>query len=198
MIQLHHQALLVECYDGKIQPLDMQEFVRELVGENPIPSAALEPWMIERVVESIANHFHQDLKRDVISFSEILDVAKVLLESFFHENIEKQKHLVRLDLFEIARRCGTGFELEFYSEIRRFLATGTPSSSNQTRLGEPSKGSSLNRAVHITGLRRCAKFLSGRRRWSKRCAQLRDEIVSFIRDEASRAGDLNLALAVLS
>ena len=104
-----------------------------------------------------------------------------------------------------ARRCK---KLEFFSEIRRFLTERTcgdnlvkagdsPDDSSPMAKGKAG-ASAVDVSLQITGLRRCAKFLSGRRRWSKRCSEMRDEIVARIRQEALRTGARDLAMVVLS
>ncbi len=111
MIQLRHKTLIV-CYgNGRSEPLDIPDLVARVTGESEISLSVLEPWVLEKVIESVIFHFREDLQRDRVPLAEFILLTKSLLESFFKEIIEKNAHLFHLDLFTTAQRCGNGFEL---------------------------------------------------------------------------------------
>ncbi len=186
MIQFHRHALMVCHENGRIEPLLIEDLVAHLARDAEPEPLEIEPWVLEIMVESVICHFQEELQRPQVSLKEFMDVTRTLLESLSQEVIRKNQHAFQLDLLETARRCGTGFELEFFSEIRRFFARNVAGSSKRER------------RLCITGLRHCAKFLSGRSRWGKRCAEVRDEIVAFIREEATRMSSGNVIFAIRS
>ena len=209
MIRLHSSALIV-CYpDGHREPLDVHDLVEHLAADADFAINGLDPWVLEKVVESVVHHLRIDLQRDQVLLAEFLQWMQTLLDGYLQEAaVSGQDDLPRkLDLFETARRCGTGFELEFFSKVRQFLirqslrpgaAPDAVGSSATQVIPAVNPNRERKAALQITGLRRCAKFLSGRRRWSKRCSETRDEILDYIRCEAARTGASDFALLVLS
>jgi hypothetical protein len=195
MIQLQNQALII-CYeDGRMEPLHLDDLIAHLTANSDLPSV-LDPWLMEKIVESIIHHFRNELQRDRVPLVEFISLTKKLLEGFFREAMQNGQSPLQLDLFETARNCGNGFELEFFSEIRKFLQQFVHNIS--TRKTEESEEAKNKQLFRITGLRRCAKYLSGRQRWSKNCSQVRDEILDFIRAEAAKVESSDFSLAVLS
>jgi len=202
MIQLHHHALMVCHENGRIEPLLIEDLVARLARDAEPDPMEIEPWVLEIMVESVICHFQEELQRPQVSLKEFMDVTRTLLKSLSQEVIRKNQHAFQLDLLETARRCGTGFELEFFSEIRRFFARSAAGSSGCNPSGPFSlageEEEKRERTLCITGLRHCAKFLSGRSRWGKRCAEVRDEIVAFIREEATRMSSGKVIFAIRS
>ncbi len=184
MIQLSRHALMV-CYeDGRMEPLGIQDLLSSMPNQCKLAAASMDPWVIETVFESVIRHIQEDQQRDKLPLSELVEMVSGLLSGYSEEVLQnKEIPQIQLDLFETARSCGTGFELEFYTALRRFFT------DHADLKPQP---------LQITGLRRCAKFLTGRRRWSKRCSDMRDEIVSFIRTEAARKGTPNMILTMVS
>ncbi len=210
MITLHHQSLLVCFADGHIEPLNLHDLVEHLARDFPRERADLPPWIVEGAVESLIRHFRENAKRNSVSLGEFIKTANALLVSFIHETLDDRGNERQLDLFATAQCCGSGFELEFFMAIRRFLgqrdhraksSSGLPASaaSEGGASVQPDDFHQKNvSALRFTSLRRCAKFLAGRRRWGKRCSQVRDEIVAVIRQEAARNRGRDLAVTVLS
>ncbi len=193
MIQLHSHALVV-CYpDGHMEPLDLRGIMNALLVHENVPVTSVEPWIMEHMLESLVNHFRKKLERGTVPFAEILDLTQSLIHDFAHDQLGKRA-LKEIDLFEVAHRSDAAFELDFYSEIKRLLL-------ERTQLGKKSTEIEIHsptEALRLVGLRRCAKFLAGRQRWSKRSSEVRDEILSYIREEVAKVKPDNLALVVLS
>jgi len=210
MIALHNQALLVCFADGHIEPLNLHDLVEHLARDFPRERADLPPWIVEGAVESLIRHFRENAKRNSVSLGEFIKTAHALLSSFIKETLDDRESERQLDLFATAQCCGSGFELEFFMAIRRFLgqrdhrakSSRSPPSFTASAEGLSDPPDDFHqksvKPLRFTGLCRCAKFLAGRRRWSKRCSQVRDEIVAFIRQEAAHNGARNLIVTVLS
>lgn len=209
MIRLHSCALIV-CYpDGHREPLDIHDLVEHLAADADFSATGFDPWVLEKVVESVVHHLRTDLQREQVLLAEFMEWIQTLLASYLQESAAPgaDAPLRKLDLFETARRCGTGFELEFFSEVRQFLIRqalrpdmphGLVAPPPEGKIADAHSTNGRKASLQITGLRRCAKFLSGRHRWSKRCSEMRDEILDYIRREAARTGAPHLALLVLS
>lgn len=179
-----HDKVLVICYeDGRQESVSIKDLLEGLVLDDNL--AKLQPWVLEQIIESIFYYFKNDLKRESVSHTDFISLIHNLQESFCQHT--QQKSLSQLDLFDVAKTCGSAFELEFFSRIREFLSAKT-SISSPYHLPP----------IELTGLRKCCKFLAGRQRWSKRCAEIRDEIVGFIRTEASKRNVDQLSLSVIS
>lgn len=200
MIQFHSHALIV-CHDnGRMEPLDVHGLVELLAASSQSAVSSLDPWVFEKVIESVVHHFREDLHRDQVPLVEFVEWIQTLLDGYSKEagTDDKDGVVGKLDLFETVRRYGTGFELEFFLDIRHFLVEKSKRTSHEKVSLPEMIDEGKRRSLQITGLRQCAKFLSGRQRWSKRCAETRDEIVAYIREEMAHTGVQNLALIVLS
>jgi hypothetical protein len=203
MIQTHQDVLIVRYGDGTAEPLTIRELIERLDIRTEGELSGLQPWVLEQVITAIFRHFQQDLKQNSVSHSELIKLIQGLQQSFLVEVIQQGQMRFQMDLFELAKRNGAAFELEFYAEVKQFIlgkALGEDASrSQENALAKKQSGkeqSSPN--LRITGLRRCAKFLAGRSRWSKRCCEVRNEIMNFIRTETEKTGIQNLSLIVLS
>jgi len=184
--------MIVDQSEGRARTVSVRELVRLVRDQEGTGARRLQPWLCETAVEAVLEYFRHDLRRQRVPLAEFVMVATRLLESFIRDVVISSRNLSHLDLLEVARRSGTGFELEFYPRIRRFFLE---------RLDPAEPGGAAGRkTLHLTGLRQCAKFMAGRRRWSKRCAEARDEILALIRREAERSssGARDITLAVLS
>jgi len=187
MIQLHSQALVVCHPDGRMEPLDLCSIMRALLIQAKAPIDSIEPWIFEQMIDSIVSYFRRDLETGTVPFSQILELTQHLIEDFMNDRLGRSGEI---DLFEVAHHAGdAAFELDFYSEVKRLLVE---------RAMPPKEEESKSMPLRIIGLRRCAKFLAGRRRWSKRSSEVRDEILSYIREEVAKVKPENLALVVLS
>jgi hypothetical protein len=178
-----HDKVLVICYeDGRQEPVSIKDLLEGLIVDKDL--AKLQPWVLEQIIESIFYYFKNDLKRESVSHTDFISLIRNLQKSFYQHTNQNQR---QLDLFDVAKTCGSAFELEFFSRIREFL---TAKASAESPYHQP--------PIELTGLRKCCKFLAGRQRWSKRCAEVRDEIVNFIRTEASKCNVDQLSLSVTS
>lgn len=195
MIQLHHQALFVIQKSGNTLPMEFNSLIDCLI-QNCSPSIEIDRGIWEKVTDCIIRHYRDELHQQSVDLDDFIELAQTLMSSFaLALNHQKQFHPGQLDLFETACCHGTGFELEFFLKIRSFLQNEVNLTKTQSA---DKKQMPHGHPLQITGLRRCAKYLSGRQRWSKRCVETRDEILNYVRQEATRLGAKNLLLTVLS
>ena len=110
------------CYnDGRVEPLNVHDLVATLAAESTSGELGLQPWIVDKAVESLVRYFREEGRRDRVTLAEFTQTAQVLLASFFKEVTRHESNGQQLDLFAAARCCGPGFELEFFREIRSFL-----------------------------------------------------------------------------
>jgi len=88
------------------------------------------------------------------------------------ERFEAAAPFARISLVEIAQQAGDGYELAFFEALGR-------------RLGEVLELGGSYCELH--GLEPCVKLLQKKKIWSRDCAALRAEIVSFAREHTGLA-----------
>ena len=186
-MQLARNLLPLRHDNGRIEPLDVEGLAAWFCTDPEIGSATLPRWVIDTVADTLLCHYHKARAKPEVPAAEVLALAKWLVFGYQHNTGKaappgQPQHL---DLFETARASGACLELQLVAEIRNFLA-------------QVPKGISSGTALRLTGVRQCAQFLAGTRRWSVRCEKIREELVDRIRDEARRSGRPGLALAILS
>ena len=74
----------------------------------------------------------------------------------------------RLNLLDLVKEAGSGYELAFFNRLRDRL---------QTLIG----GGTTD--VDLVGLASCVKHLRARKSWSRDCDALQEEIVFFVRTQ---------------
>ncbi|MCC7519435.1 MAG: hypothetical protein IT578_09650 [Verrucomicrobiae bacterium] len=173
--------------DGRLESLDLEGLAARFVSDPEIGGAALPRWVLETVADTLLRHYHKTRVKPEVSEEEVLALAKWLVFGYASSARRTVPSAPprQMDLFEKARAMGAGLELQLLAEIRRFLA-------------HASEGATVEGALRLTGVRRCAQFLAGTRRWSARCERIREDLVARIRDEARRSGRVGLTVAILS
>ena len=180
MIRLNEHALLM-CYpDGRVEPLDLSQLVNEIAGQNAAIASALEPWMVEHVVQSIVQYIRFEMKKETVTLQDFIDLSRELIKHFAAPPQGKSSEAV-CDLYQLAQSAGYGFELRFYDILRDHIQKASLNGSE---------------AYVFIGLRRCVKFLAGHQRWRNRCRLINDDIVKFIRESLGRMATDNVRLSV--
>lgn len=201
-------VILIHFEDGHVEPHDTREVVSRIARDLQPSELRLQPWVIEMAAECLVRHFQEIARHRIVSLAEFIGTTRELLESFVMEVGQGNVHDRQLDLLATVRHPGCGFELEFFSRLRNFLAEigkgsarSASAGSSSAKLQEASPNAGLPSGVpliRITGLCDCVRFLTGQRHWSRRCGELRDEIVAFIRRETARMGRNSPVVAIIS
>jgi hypothetical protein len=135
----------------------------------------LDPNLVHNASAAVLHYFKQELSRDFVSVSEFaLALEKVLrgfgLSVFADSNAASapvaEKCIVESNLQELAGVAGKGFELVFFPHLREEVRAKMEQSPHVLR---------------FHGLRPCVKQLAGSERWSRRCQNLSDQIVEYLR-----------------
>ena len=117
------------------------------------------------------HYFKTELAREAVTIGEFsLALEKVLHHLGYtihaHEPGSRAGDMSDTDLARLVRETGDSLELFFFPRLRDEL---------RVRLRQSP------RVVRFRGLRGCVKQLAGARRWSRRCEQLQDQIVDYLR-----------------
>ena len=166
MIALHSDCLLFQLNNGESIPCSAQMISVEIVGGT---GHELDPDLLKHAAASVFHYFKIELDRETVTIGEFsLALEKVLchLGYTIHAGEAGDPNVSQTDLSLLARDSGDNLELFFFPRLRNEL---------RLRLRQSP------RVLHFRGLRGCVKRLAGARRWSRRCEQIEDQIVDFLR-----------------
>jgi len=83
---------------------------------------------------------------------------------------------ISISLFEIAEQAGTGYELAFFDLLEKRIHTLIETGADN---------------LQLCSLQTCVKHLRGVKTWTRACDALREEIVCFVREKLTSAGDFS-------
>ena len=175
MIAFPNDLPLVRLEDGDCLAFERGWLVRSLV------TAARKAgyphwWLSEHVAQSVTEFLRTEHERPVVAATQLERAVQSVLQVIGYSDIGRHfavgRPLVRIFLVDLAQEAGAGYELAFFELLR-------------SRFDEALE----SRAPHVElcGLERCVKLLRSRKVWSRDCESLRGEIVTFARDQTSRA-----------
>lgn len=167
------------------------EIVVELAGkQNELPDRDL----ITQAVSAVIHYIRTDLMVDTIPVKDFSILLETVLEGFGYivdtkvkngrtEKMDNGKpEPLSVDLQKVVDDIGSGYELFFFNHLQQTV----------------SKCLELNpKFIYLYGLQDCVKKLTGMKRWSYRCQNLSEDIVSFVREQfQSNNKGLNCALLI--
>jgi len=169
MISLAAGCMLFELPSGESIPFSAEMISIEVVGDSV---GTLDPEVVQHAASSVFHYFKHDLARQIVSVGEFAEALEKVLRSLgFRVDGDKPAppatKPAAADLRKLVHESGDALELFFFPRLRNEL---------RTQLRRPSG------VVHFRGLRGCVKHLTGARRWSPRCQNLHDQIVSYLRE----------------
>lgn len=171
MILLANDCLLFRLASGESVPLRPEMISFEVCDSENSKNSILEAEIVNHAAAAVFHYFKHELGRDWVSMGEFtLTLEKVLrgleMSASAATSLLPNRHALETDLQRLANESGSN-ELFFFSGLRREL---------RERLRQSPA------LLRFHGLRSCVKQLSGSRRWSIRCQNLRDQIVEYLRD----------------
>lgn len=126
-------------------------------------------WMAEDISRGVESFLTKHYKGTVIDSDDLFArIEKTLANLGLNDvaaNIDKTPPPVRVSLSELARRAGSGYELAFFQLLEEQLRSATAGGAHR---------------VECHGMKNCVRRLSSSKKWSQRCDQLQDEIISFV------------------
>jgi len=127
--------------------------------------------MVQNAAHAVLHYFRTELDRTVVTIGEFAEtLAKVLrtlglqVES---SAADLGRRVVDRDLRPLAIGKEGVCELVFFQMLRAELRNHLDAAPE---------------VVRFSGLRHCVKQMVGARRWGRRCQQLNDQIVNYLRD----------------
>ena len=169
MIALHSNCLIFELHNGESVPCSPDMISVEIVGES---DSLLEPETLRHAAASVFHYFKIELAREAVTIGEFsLALEKALYHLGYsiraHESGTRPSDIGDTDLIRLVGETGDSLELFFFPRLRAELRIQLRQSP---------------RVVRFRGLRGCVKQIAGARRWSRRCEQLEDQIIAFLRE----------------
>jgi hypothetical protein len=173
MIQLKSDCLVFQTNDGEQVPCSAEWVTLELMGES---ATLVDPEVVHNASAAVLHYFKHELQRQFISVSEFALALEKVLRGFglsvyadceTEAPLPKEHRIVESNLHQLAAAAaGQGFELLFFPQLRQEL---------QRQMQQAPQ------VVRFLGLRDCVKELAGAERWNRRCQNLNDQIVDFLR-----------------
>jgi hypothetical protein len=170
MIALQNDCLLFQLATGESVPCSAEMISVEIVGGQ---DRQLDPEVLRHAAASVFHYFKKELMRESVSVGEFaVALEKVLRQLGFtlqDDDVKESaaRKIIESDLRVLACQTAGSLELFFYPALRSEL---------RSQLKQSPK------VLRFRGLRGCVKQLAGARRWSHRCDQLQDQIVSYLRE----------------
>lgn len=184
MIQLNPECVMVELENGKALPCSVELLTVEMLGEK---AAWMDPEILKNIFEAVMLYLKDELGKGSVPFHEFAHVLEEVMKGFgFEVSVPKTpqptQQVQKMDLSEWFGRQELGFDLMLFQRLREKLSE---------RLVEEPTG-----VLWIHGTRNCVKTHLGARRWSRRCQQLHDQLVDFIRECFDREANAGSSLIV--
>lgn len=171
MIQLHPDYLVFHTSQGENIPASAETVTIELIGD---AASSIDPEIVREAAAAVVHYFKEELKQEQVSIGEFSKALERVLNTFGY-NVssnpgtasEPPANVAVADLSQLAVESkGSAFELVFFQKLREQFH----------RLIE-----SAPHILRFEGLRRCVKELLGVKHWCRRCENLSDQIVQFLR-----------------
>ena len=168
MIRLRHDCLVFETAQGEYIPCSAEAITIELMGD---AVEVLDPEMVKNAAQAVLHYFKNELGQASVSAVE------------FSQALEKTLRGLGLDVKPMAstKPAAPGPE----SDLRRLAG---PSEGSGELFFFPRLRDELRRqlgqsprVVRFHGLRGCVRQITGAKRWTGHCQNLRDQIVEYLR-----------------
>jgi hypothetical protein len=175
MIALRDEMPLVQFEGGEVSAFDPVWLTRRLVRAAE-KAGYPQWWLAEHVAASVSNYLRYRYTGNVLTAPRLADAVNSVLQVIGYAEVARHFEAgpapVRISLLEVAKKAGSGYELAFFELLGR---------SMQQLLG--------TQAAHfeLFDLELCVKELRARKIWARDCQALRDEIISFLRDQLAAA-----------
>jgi hypothetical protein len=162
MIAFAETCLLVKTSQGEDVPFYSDEIPSEFLGQT---AAHADSELLEHAADAVGYYFKNELGVETIPAESFTGALEKVLGGFAAAGARDQA--VESSLCQLLDRTGDVGEIFFYSQLR----------------DELKRQLSLNpKVLRFSGLRNCVLRLSGSRRWTRHCDQLRQQIVSFLQE----------------
>jgi hypothetical protein len=171
MILLRPDCLVFKTATGESIPCSVDKVTVEFIGAG---LESLDKDLVRNAALAVLHYFKEELGRNSVSVAEFSTALEQALSGLGVNGLNlKTAHaqggplrIAEADLLGLAFQSGKGCELFFFQSLREEL---------RRKLGHSPQILCFRR------LRVCVKQLIGARRWNRRCQNLNDQIVEYLR-----------------
>lgn len=166
---------LVKLNDGRLTAFQRDWILRGLA-KAAHKAGYSKWWMAEVIVDTLTFHLTRQFEASAITVPQLVKAINEVLQVTGYAEVslyfDPGQPGEQLNLAELAHQAGNGYELVFFNQLRDRLRALIGTGASELR---------------IVGLSSCVKQLSSRKSWSRKCDDLREEIVSFVRTQTLAA-----------
>jgi len=175
MIAPRDEMPLVQFEGGEVSAFDAGWLTRRLV-QAAEKAGYPQWWLAEHVAASVSNYLRYRYTGNVLTAPRLADAVSSALQVIGYAEVARHFEAgpppARISLLELAKKAGTGYELAFFELLAR--------SMHQLLAARASY-------FELFDLELCVKELRARKIWARDCHALREEIVTFLRDQLAAA-----------
>ncbi len=175
MIARRDEMPLVQFEGGEVSAFDSRWLTRRLVHAAE-KAGYPQWWLAEHVSASVSNYLRYRYESNVLTAPRLADAVHSVLQVIGYAEVathfEPGPPPASISLLELAKKAGSGYELAFFELLGRTMHQLLAIRSAYFELHD---------------LELCVKELRGRKIWSGDCQALRDEVVSFLREQFAAA-----------
>ncbi len=186
MIALRDNLPLIELANGHAVAFEQDWLVRSLA-RAAHKAGYVNWWLAEHVAESVTEFLRGKDDLNILPVAVLSKAVCSALEVIGYREVARHfapgRPRVRVSLVEMARTAGAGYELAFFDQLGRMIRDLVEAQECD---------------FELLGLELCVKLLRGKKAWNRECDALRDEIISFTRQQtevAAGQNEVNFALA---
>ena len=175
MIALRDDMPLVQFAGGEVSAFDSDWLTRRLVHAAE-KAGYPQWWLAEHVAASVSSYLKYRYGAAVLPVPRLSEAVNSALQVIGYAEVathfEAGPPPARISLLEVAKKAGSGYELAFFELLARTMQRLLASRTLYYQLFD---------------LELCVKELRSRKIWARDCEHLREEIVSFLRDQIAAA-----------
>lgn len=184
MIQLNPDCVMVELENGNALPCSVELLTLEMLGKE---ASWIDSEILRNICDAVVLYLRDELGKGSVPLYEFAHILEEVLRGFGFDVAVPRKSqptrpVCKTDLADWLGRQELGFDLMLFQRLREELTR---------RLLQKPAG-----VLWIHGTRNCVKAHLGARRWSRKCQQLHDQMVAFIRECFDREADAGSSLIV--
>jgi hypothetical protein len=171
MISLKDNLPVIQLSSGQAIAFESEWLVRSLA-QAAARAGYAKWWLAQHVAESVVSYLRDHDSINVMPIERLTSAVQSVLQVIGYGEIAPHfvpaPPRVQVSLVALAREAGSGYELAFFEGLGR-------------RIQELCQENHCY--FELLGLEPCVKLMRARKVWSRDCDILREEIVSFVRDQ---------------
>jgi hypothetical protein len=173
MIAPRDEMPLVQFEGGEVSAFDPRWLTRRLVHAAE-KAGYPQWWLAEHVAASVTNYLRYRFEGNVLTAPRLAAAVNSALQVIGYAEVASHFDAgpppARISLLELAKKAGSGYELAFFDLLAR---------STQRLIAARAS------YFELYDLEHCVKELRARKIWARDCQALREEIISFLREQVA-------------